>query len=99
MFFLIFDALFFTITLFEANGYIAWEQILTMKGHPNTIDLDRLRAVIQRIRSGNNNIRVETYNPAKLEKYALDFTEVYNAAFGHYEHFRPADPIGFKKLF
>lgn len=84
--------------LFRANGYIAWEQILTMKGRPKDIDLSRLRAVIERIRSGNNNVRVETYNPAKLEQYADDFSEVYNAAFGHYEHFRPADPEGFKKL-
>ncbi|WP_353480022.1 GNAT family N-acetyltransferase [Haliscomenobacter sp.] len=84
--------------LFLANAYIAWEQILTMKGCPVDIDLSRLRAVIERIRAGNNNIQVETYTPAKLEKYADDFTEVYNAAFGHYEHFRPADPEGFKKL-
>jgi ribosomal protein S18 acetylase RimI-like enzyme len=82
--------------LFEENGYIAWEQILTMKGNTATIDLGRLRLIVERIRA-NNDVRVETYDPKKIEQYALDFTELYNAAFGHYEHFRPADPVGFKK--
>jgi hypothetical protein len=81
---------------FADNGYLPFEQILTMKGKMD-VDMSRFKAVIDRI-SRNNNIRVETYDYKKLDRYAEDFAIVYNAAFGGSTHFRPAEPAGFKKI-
>ena len=73
---------------FENNGYIPFEQILTMKGNTREINLARMGAVVERI-GARHDIRVEAYDAKKLDKYSADFCEVYNAAFRHFPHFKP----------
>ena len=84
-------------SFFEANEYIAWEQILTIKGDLNDLDVSRLRAVCSRIRQ-SNEVVVELYDPKKKDKYAEDFCEIFNAAFGRFEHFKPAEPEKIKAI-
>ena len=38
------------------------------------------------------NIRNEHLHLDKVEQYAEDFCEVYNAAFKQYDHFKPVSP-------
>lgn len=84
-------------SLFESNGYIPWEQILSIKGDLNDLDVARLRAVCDRIRQ-SNEVVVELYDPKKKDKYAEDFCEIFNAAFGRFEHFKPAEPQKIKAI-
>ena len=36
--------------------------------------------------------------PKKKDKYAEDFCEIFNAAFGRFEHFKPAEPEKIKAI-
>lgn len=76
---------------FEARDYLPFEQILTMKGDTNEINLDRMGAVVERMQS-RYDVRAEAYDPKKLERYAKDFCIIYNAAFRHFAHFKPITP-------
>jgi GNAT superfamily N-acetyltransferase len=76
---------------FTGNGYVPFEQVLTLKGYTRDMNLERLRKVTERIRRGAN-VRLEKYHPAHLERYARDFCEVYNASFRHFAHFKPIVP-------
>ncbi|MCB0609011.1 MAG: hypothetical protein KDD12_14955 [Lewinella sp.] len=83
---------------FEQLGYQPFEQILTLKGKSEEMDLGRLKSISDRIRSKGTDIRVESYKPEKLDQYARDFCEVYNASFSHFEHFKPIEPVQIVKL-
>jgi GNAT superfamily N-acetyltransferase len=76
---------------FEAQGYLPFEQILTMKGGTREINLDRMGAVVERMKS-RYDIRAEAYDSKKLSTYAEDFCTIYNAAFRHFVHFKPITP-------
>lgn len=78
-------------SFFEDNGYIPFEQILTMKGGTGEVNLQRMKSVVDRM-SARYDIHTEEYDPKKLVKYAGDFCEVYNAAFRHFAHFKPLKP-------
>jgi GNAT superfamily N-acetyltransferase len=82
---------------FEDNGYIPFEQVLTMKGKTADIPFDRMKAVTERIKK-TNDIHLETYDPAKLDQYAEDFCEIYNASFRHFQHFKPIEPVQMKRV-
>ncbi|MEM9836433.1 MAG: hypothetical protein AAF828_08020, partial [Bacteroidota bacterium] len=64
------------------------EQVLTLTGKTNTIEAERLRAIAERAKT-RYNFRVDFIDPKQLERFADDFRIVYNAAFGHFEHFKP----------
>jgi len=84
-------------TLFESNGYIPWEQILTLKGSMADLDLERLRRVCDRVRQ-QNQVEVALYDPARVDRHVRDFCTIYNAAFSQYEHFKEAEPGKIKAL-
>lgn len=76
---------------FLNRQYIPFEQILTMKGNTREINLSRMGAVVERIKA-RHDVHLEAYDRKKLDKYAADFCEVYNAAFAHFAHFKPLQP-------
>lgn len=76
---------------FENNGYIPFEQILTLTGLTADIPFERMSAVANRIRR-DHDVRIERYHPAHINRYAHDFCEVYNASFRHFQHFKPIYP-------
>lgn len=76
---------------FENNGYIPFEQILTLTGLTADIPFERMSAVANRIRR-DHDVRIERYHPAHIDRYANDFCIVYNASFRHFQHFKPIHP-------
>lgn len=73
---------------FEAWGFQPFEQILTLKGGVANMPLDRYKAIAERLK------KREPYSAVlidfkKTDKFAADFCSVYNAAFAHFEHFKP----------
>ncbi|MBX2927094.1 MAG: hypothetical protein KF852_04605 [Saprospiraceae bacterium] len=82
---------------FTDNGYLPFEQVLTLKGLTTDIPLDRMKMVAERIRR-TSNVHLEMYNPANLDRYAEDFCEVYNAGFRHFQHFKPIVPEQMKRV-
>lgn len=78
-------------------GYIPFEQILTYKGDTAVIPFKRLGAIAERLQKRQPMyVRAFSYNEA--DRFAKDFTEVYNASFGHFEHFNPIDEGMVKKM-
>lgn len=82
---------------FEANGYVPFEQVLTLKGPSAAVPVERLKVVAERIRR-SNNVHLEKYHPGHLDRYAEDFCEVYNAGFRHFQHFKPVVPEQVKRV-
>ena len=82
---------------FTDNGYIPFEQILTLKGNTADIPVERMKMVADRIRR-TNNVHLEKYHPSQLDRYAVDFCEVYNASFRHFQHFKPIVPEQMKRV-
>ncbi|MCO6476327.1 MAG: GNAT family N-acetyltransferase [Phaeodactylibacter sp.] len=76
---------------FEAGGFIPFEQVLTFRGETSNIPMDRFNKLMDML-GRRYNIRNEHLQLNKLEKFAEDFCEVYNAAFKQYEHFKPVFP-------
>ena len=74
--------------LFEENGYQAFEQILTYKGGTGEIPFERLGAIAKRLKQ-RNPMYIRAFSYKEVGRFARDFTEVYNASFGHFEHFNP----------
>ena len=77
--------------LFLDNGFIPFEQILTYAGDTANIPVKRLAQIAQRLKS-RHPLRVEPFDFRKLDTFARDFAQVYNAAFGNYPHFNPVSP-------
>lgn len=78
--------------LFLQEGFIPFEQILTYAGATANIPFERLGAVAKRLKE-RQPMYVEALNYNHLEKFANDFSEVYNAAFAEYDHFHPVSPL------
>lgn len=76
---------------FEQRDYQPFEQILTLHGVPKDIPFDRFNRVIERLKA-RYDVQVHTLDWSKLPQYAADFCEIYNVAFGEYEHFKPIVP-------
>ena len=74
--------------LFEENGFLPFEQIITFKGISNKIPFDRMKAIAQRIRE-RYPITIKTLNYQQLDQFAEDFVTVYNASFSKFDHFKP----------
>ena len=82
---------------FEAWGFTPFEQIVTLTGDSKDIPFERLKKIAQRLKE-RSPVKVVGLDFNQLEKYAQDFSSVYNAAFGHYDHFKPIDPVHIKKM-
>ena len=76
---------------FEEWGFIPFEQVLTFRGDTSNIPMDRFNKLMDTL-GRRYNIRNEHLHLDKVEKFAEDFCEVYNAAFKQYEHFKPVFP-------
>ncbi len=76
---------------FEAWGFKKFEQILTRKSRIDELPYQRLAKIAQRVRS-RVDVETEKFNFNHLDRFARDFSIVYNAAFGEYEHFKPLSP-------
>jgi hypothetical protein len=74
--------------LFLQHNYRPFEQILTYKGDSRQIPFERMRALAERVRTRHKGI-VKPLNFKEIEQFAVDFSIVYNAAFGGFEHFKP----------
>lgn len=74
--------------LFLERNYHPYEQILTYKGFSKNIPFERMKALAERIRA-RNNVKIKALDFNDLSQFAQDFSEVYNAAFHKYEHFKP----------
>ena len=76
---------------FEEWGFIPFEQVLTFRGSTSNIPMDRFNKLMEML-GRRYNIRNEHLHLDKVEEFAKDFCEVYNAAFKQYEHFKPVYP-------
>ncbi len=84
-------------SFFERQGYIPFEQVLTLKGPTNGIPFERMKALAARIRQ-NYNVHLEKYHPKHLDRYARDFCEIYNAGFRHFPYFKPIEPDQIRRV-
>lgn len=82
---------------FRENGYIPFEQILTYMGETKVVPLKRLGAIAERLMQ-RNPMYVKAFSYDEVDRFATDFTEVYNASFGHFEHFNPLKEEVVKKM-
>ncbi|MEM6376611.1 MAG: GNAT family N-acetyltransferase [Bacteroidota bacterium] len=78
-------------------GYTPFEQILTYKGDTSVIPFKRLGAIAERLKQ-RQPMYVRAFSYDEADRFAKDFTEVYNASFGHFEHFNPIDEPVVKKM-
>jgi GNAT superfamily N-acetyltransferase len=77
--------------LFEKNGFLPFEQIITFKGISTAIPFERMKAVAQRIRE-RYPVEIKILDYAHLIPFSRDFVEVYNASFSKFAHFKPLIP-------
>lgn len=75
-------------SFFEANGYQAFEQILTFKGTVKDIPLDRFKRVANRMRQ-RYGLTTRFLEKERMEWYADQLRQVYNEAFRQFVHFKP----------
>ena len=75
---------------FENWGFKPYEQILTFRGKVKDVPIERFRAIAERVRS-RYDFHMEHPNTKKLNKYAVDFANVYNASFQHSPYFKPIE--------
>ncbi len=73
---------------FLDHGYQPFEQILTFAGDSRDIPFERLRSVSRRLQE-RHPMYVKGFSFQELDRFARDFTEVYNASFRSFEHFHP----------
>lgn len=82
---------------FDEWGFIPFEQVLTFRGDTNNIPsgrLDKMKEMLCR----RYDISVDHLHLDRLDQYAKDFCEVYNAAFSQFDHFKPIVPEQVKKI-
>ncbi len=75
---------------FENWGFEPYEQILTFRGKVKEVPIERFRAIAERVRR-RYDFRLEHPVLKKLDKYAIDFTSVYNVSFQHSPYFKPLE--------
>lgn len=73
---------------FLDNGYQPFEQILTFTGDSKNIPFQRIGAIAERLMQ-RQPMRVEAFSYKNLDRFSRDFAEIYNASFGHFDHFVP----------
>ncbi len=73
---------------FQDWGFLPFEQILTFRGDTNNIPAERLSKMMEML-CKRYDIRADHLHMDRLEQYAEDFCEVYNAAFRQFDHFKP----------
>ncbi|TXB63141.1 N-acetyltransferase [Phaeodactylibacter luteus] len=77
--------------LFESNGYVPYEQILTFKGNTGQLPYSRLQSVVDRL-GRKIHIETRTLDYSRLPEYTRDFCTIYNASFSKKLHFKPLEP-------
>lgn len=82
---------------FLERGYRPYEQILTYKGATAAIPFERLAGVAKRLKE-RQPVDVKPLDFADLEPFAHDFSEVYNASFRAFPHFKPISPAQVMKM-
>ncbi len=73
---------------FEAWGFRPYEQVLTLKGKISDIPTGRFHALAERVRQ-RYDLTMQLIQKNRLQKYAEDFSRVYNEAFQHFPYFKP----------
>jgi len=73
---------------FVQNGYQPFEQILTFTGYTKEIPFKRIGAIAERLQK-RQPMYVKAFSFKNLDRFSEDFAEIYNASFGHYDHFNP----------
>lgn len=73
---------------FEAWGFRPYEQVLTLKGKISNVPIDRFKALADRVRK-RYHLTTSIIEPQHLEKFAADFSQVYNQAFKQFPYFKP----------
>lgn len=81
---------------FENWGFQPYEQVLTMKGALNEVPHERFSALAQRMKA-RYPYRMEPIDLNNLDRSAVYFAEVYNAAFTHFPYFKPLQPALIKE--
>lgn len=82
---------------FEAWGFEKLEQILTRKAPIVNLPYERVKKIAERLLS-RGRVRTEKFSFKHLDRYANDFSEVYNASFNVYEHFKPLSPASIREI-
>lgn len=83
--------------LFLKHNYRPFEQILTYKGASKDIPFERMKALAERILQ-RQNASVKPLDFSDLDNFAKDFSEVYNASFRAFAHFKPISAAQVKKM-
>lgn len=73
---------------FEDNGYVAYEQCLTMRGVVSDFPGERLGKLAARVRE-RYGLYTRQIDRKNLGQGADDFAQAYNAAFNHWPYFKP----------
>lgn len=76
---------------FLNRNYRPFEQILTYKGASAAIPFQRLTSIATRLKE-RQPVEVKPLDFGNLEPFAKDFSEVYNASFRAFPHFKPLTP-------
>ncbi|MDX1942745.1 MAG: hypothetical protein SFU99_19435 [Saprospiraceae bacterium] len=84
-------------TFFLEHNYKPFEQILTYKGATKEIPFERLASVAKRLKE-RQPVDVKPLDFGNLEPFAHDFSEVYNASFRAFAHFKPISPAQVMKM-
>ncbi|MBK7873896.1 MAG: hypothetical protein IPJ74_26200 [Saprospiraceae bacterium] len=82
---------------FLEHNYKPFEQILTYKGATKEIPFERLAGVAKRLKE-RQPVDVKPLDFGNLEPFAHDFSEVYNASFRAFAHFKPISPAQVMKM-
>ena len=73
---------------FEENSFEPSIRQSTQEVNPLTFNLEKMQPLSEKATS-NPDIEIRCIEKGKLEKYATDFTTIYNAAWEQHEHFKP----------
>lgn len=85
-------------TFFEDWGFVAFDQILTLKGPISNAPVAIFNRVSNVIRK-KTNYRTEMIKFDNVDKYVKDFCSIYNASFAKFDHFKPLEEDKVRNLF
>lgn len=83
---------------FEEWGFVAFDQILTLKGAIENVPSALFSKIAARLKE-STNFRTEMIDFRKADKYVKDFCSIYNASFAKFEHFKPLEEKKIMSLF
>ena len=72
---------------FDNWGFRPYEQVLSLRGKISEVPIAEFREKAKLSRE-KHGLHAELINPKNLKKYAIDFCEVYNAAFAKFPYFK-----------